>query len=298
MISIGMSTSCVYPLGMEQAFRLAHLAGYDGVEIMITNDPGTQDADGLLKLSERYSMPILSVHAPVLLLTTFVYGRDPRVKLEKSAEHADRLGAGSVVVHPPFRWQSDYADQFETIVRETAQATGVDICVENMFPWKVGGRGIKAYKPSPDPLEMDVDAMTLDFSHASLAGRDSLQMAQAMGDKLKHVHLCDGSKSADEGQILDEHLPPGRGTQPVAETLTWLAENHWTGNVVAEVITRKEKEQQPKLDVLVETVAFAKRYIGQEHAERDPLAVGAQVMQSARKERKAAKREARDTERS
>jgi hypothetical protein len=164
MISIGMSTSCVYPLGMEQAFRLARLAGYDGVEVMITNDPTTQDADALLRLSERYSMPILSVHAPVLLLTTFVYGRDPRVKLERSAEHAARLGAGSVVVHPPFRWQSGYADEFERIVRETAQANGVDICVENMFPWKVGGRGIKAYKPSSYPLDMDVDAMTLDCS--------------------------------------------------------------------------------------------------------------------------------------
>ena len=56
MISIGMSTSCVYPLGMEQAFRLARLAGYDGVEVMITNDPTTQDADALLRLSERYSI--------------------------------------------------------------------------------------------------------------------------------------------------------------------------------------------------------------------------------------------------
>jgi sugar phosphate isomerase/epimerase len=293
MISIGMSTSCVYPLGMEQAFRLARLAGYDGIEVMITNDPTSQDADALLRLSERYSMPILSVHAPVLLLTTFVYGRDPRVKLEKSAEHAARLGAGSVVVHPPFRWQADYADEFETIVRETAQANGVDICVENMFPWKVGGRGIKAYKPSSDPLEMDVDAMTLDFSHASLAGRDSLQMAMDMGDRLKHIHLCDGRRSADEGQILDEHLLPGHGTQPVAETLTWLAENQWTGNVVAEVITRKEKEQQPKLDALIETVAFARKHLGQEHAERDPLGVGPSHMMKARAERKAAKREAK-----
>jgi sugar phosphate isomerase/epimerase len=293
MISIGMSTSCVYPLGMEQAFRLARLAGYDGIEVMITNDPTTQDADALLRLSDRYSIPILSVHAPVLLLTTFVYGRDPRLKLERSAEHAARLGAPSVVVHPPFRWQSDYADEFERIVRETSDANGVDICVENMFPWKVGGRGIKAYKPSSDPLDMDVDAMTLDFSHASLAGRDSLQLAMAMGDRLKHVHLCDGTKSADEGQILDEHLPPGRGTQPVAETLTWLAENHWTGNVVAEVITRKDKSEKAKLEVLIESVAFAKQYVGQEHAERDPLGIGPTHMMKARAERRAARRDAK-----
>jgi sugar phosphate isomerase/epimerase len=290
MISIGMSTSCVYPLGMEQAFRLARLAGYDGIEVMITNDPTTQDADALLRLSDRYSIPILSVHAPVLLLTTFVYGRDPRLKLERSAEHAARLGAPSVVVHPPFRWQSDYADEFERIVRETSDANGVDICVENMFPWKVGGRGIKAYKPSSDPLDMDVDAMTLDFSHASLAGRDSLQLAMAMGDRLKHVHLCDGTKSADEGQILDEHLPPGRGTQPVAETLTWLADNHWDGNVVAEVTLHKIRDEKVKLRMLKETVAFAKLYLGQEHEEREPLVVGGPKV---RQQKKAARRNLR-----
>ena len=40
-----MSSSCVYPLGVEHVFRLARLAGYDGVEVMVTNDPVTQDAD-------------------------------------------------------------------------------------------------------------------------------------------------------------------------------------------------------------------------------------------------------------
>ena len=296
MISIGMSTACVYPLSVEQAFRLARLAGFDSIEVMITNDPVTQDAEALRKLSERYSLPIVSVHAPVLLLTTFVYGRDPQVKLERSAELAAELGAPSVVVHPPFRWQSDYARNFERIVRETASRTGVDICVENMFPWKVGGKNLKAYAPSPDPRDLDVDKMTLDFSHASLAGRDSLEMAMGMGlERLQHIHLCDGSKSVDEGMIFDEHLVPGRGTQPVAETLTWLAENDWNGHIVAEVITRKIKEEQPKLDVLVETVAFAKQYVGQDHAQRDPLEVGPNGIVKARVERRAARREARSS---
>ncbi len=292
MISIGMSTSCVYPQGVEQAFRLARLAGYDGVEVMVTNDPVTQDADFLLALSARYSMPILAIHAPVLLLTTFVWGRDPQVKLERSAELAATVGASTVVVHPPFRWQAGYAQNFERIVHETAARTGVDIAVENMFPWKVGGKNLKAYAPSPDPIDLDSRAMTLDFSHASLAGRDSLEYAIAMGSRLRHVHLCDGTRSVDEGNMFDEHLVPGRGTQPVAETLTWLAENHWTGNVIAEVNLRKVRDEQSKLDLLIETVAFAKEYVGQEHAVRDPIAVaadGAITRRVVRRARRAAR---------
>ena len=132
-------------------------------------------------LARRYEMPVLAIHAPVLLFTQFVWGRDQRVKLQKSAELARDVGATTVVVHPPFRWQSGYAENFLDIVRELAADTGVEIAVENMFPWKVSGRSLQAYLPGIDPVVMDCDAITLDFSHAALARLDSLEMAKAAG---------------------------------------------------------------------------------------------------------------------
>jgi sugar phosphate isomerase/epimerase len=225
---------------------------------MVTNDAATQDADGLRALVEQYGIPVLSIHAPVLLLTHFVWGRDPQVKLEKSAELARAVGADSVVVHPPFRWQAAYARDFERIVRQTANKYEVEIAVENMFPWKVRGRSLKAYAPSSDPTLMDVDSMTIDFSHASLAGRDSLELAIAMGTKLRHVHLCDGTGSMDEGKIFDEHLLPGRGSEPVAEVLEYLVREGWSGSVVAEINTRKAKTEEERMAMLVETVTFAR----------------------------------------
>ncbi|MFT4030361.1 MAG: sugar phosphate isomerase/epimerase [Protaetiibacter sp.] len=295
MISLGMSTTCVYPFAVEHAFRIARMAGFDSMEVMVTNDPVTQDAAKLLEISERYGLPISAIHAPVLLLTTFVWGRDPQVKLERSGELAAAVGADAVVVHPPFRWQSGYAQNFERIVRQTARNSGIEVAVENMFPWTVRGRSMKAYAPSPDPLDLDVDHMTLDFSHASLSGRDSLEMAIAMGSRLRHIHLCDGKTSAADGAILDEHLLPGEGTQPVAETLQYLARTGWTGNVVAEVNVRQEKDEQYRLEKLVQTVAFAREHLSQEHATRDPIAAGRddlplKIRQARRHEKKAAKR--------
>jgi sugar phosphate isomerase/epimerase len=258
MLRIGMSTSCVYPLSTEHGFRFARLAGYDGVEVMVTNDETTQSASSLLALSAKYDMPILSIHAPVLLLTHFVWGRDPMVKLERSADLARGVGASTVVVHPPFRWQAGYAENFLQIVRETQELYGVDIAVENMFPWKVAGRSLKAYSPGWDPRTMDCDSVTLDFSHAALSGQDGLELARAFGDRLRHVHLCDGSGSLDEGRVFDEHLLPGYGSQPVAEVLELLGSQHWTGNVVAEVNTRKARTEQERLEMLVETLDFAR----------------------------------------
>lgn len=262
MIHIGMSTSSVYPLPPENAFRLSRLAGFDGVEVMVTNDEVTQSAEALLELSKKYEQKILSIHAPVLLLTHFVWGRDPRVKLERSAELARAVGASTVVVHPPFRWQAQYARDFLRIVRETATAYGVEIAVENMFPWKVARQNLKAYSPGTDPTTMDCDAMTLDFSHAALSGRDSLELAKAMGSRLRHVHLCDGSGSMDEGRIFDEHLLPGRGNEPVAEVLEYLVDQGWEGSVIAEVNTRKAKSEEGRLVLLRETLAFAQTHLG------------------------------------
>ena len=146
-----------------------------------------------------------------------------------------------------------------------------------MFPWSFGGKSLKAYAPSPDPLDLDVDHMTLDFSHASLSGRDSLEMAMAMGDRLRHIHLCDGRKSFQQGNMFDEHLAPGRGTQPVAETLQYLANSGWDGQIVAEVVTHKVRDWKKKLGLMIETVAFAREHLAQTHELREhlPLAAGA-----------------------
>jgi sugar phosphate isomerase/epimerase len=277
-------------MGVEQSFKLARLAGYDGLEVMVTTDPVSKDADAIRQLIDRYELPVLSIHAPSLFWMQLVGGRDAQVKLEKSAELAAQVGASAVVVHPPFRWERMYATQFERIVRQTAQNSGVEICVENMFPWKVAHKTLKAYAPSPDPLDLDVDAMTLDFSHASLTGRDSLEYAMAMGDKLRHIHLCDGRRSVDDGNSHDEHLVPGRGTQPVAETLRYLAERDFTGHVIAEIGLHKVRNPQVRLDALVETVAFAKQHLDQEHATREPISVGARINgRSVRRAKKAAR---------
>lgn len=286
MISIGMSTSCNFPARVESSFQLASLAGYDGLEVMVTTDPVSYDAKALQELSARYAMPILSIHAPSLFWMQ-LFGGTARVKLERSAALAASVGASTVVVHPPFRWEDGYAKNFERIVRQTAANEGVTIAVENMFPWKIGNKNLKAYAPSPDPLDLDVDHMTLDFSHASLSGRDSLDYAMAMGDRLSHIHLCDGLRSVDEGNMHDEHLVPGHGNQPVAETLTWLDNQGFEGHVIAEIGLHKIRNQQTKLDMLIETAAFAKEYLGQEHTTREPITVGRRELITGRTVRRA-----------
>lgn len=261
MITVGLSTSSVYPLPLEQTFALAAGLGYDGVEVMVTRDKRTQSVDELRHLEELYGVPVLSIHAPVLLLTHFVWGTDPETKLRKSAELARDVGASTVVVHPPFRWQREYATNFMQIVREISVDTGVSISVENMFPWKMSGRSVEAYAPSADITQYDCEHVTLDFSHAALSGHDAMTLAERVGNRLSHVHLCDGSGALDDGKVFDEHLLPGTGGQPVAEVLSMLAHNGWSGSVIAEVNTRKAKDERDRVRMLKETLDFAREHL-------------------------------------
>ena len=261
-----MGTTSVMPRRLHDAFRLAAEAGYDGVEIMVTSDPDTRNPRVISALSDRYGMPVLSIHAPVLVLTAFVFGADPHRKLDRSAALARQVGAHTVVVHPPFRWQTRAARDFTRSVREVSDRYAVMVAVENMFPVTVGGHDRNAYAPDWNPGSLDVTALTLDFSHATLAGVSALELAGQWGDRLRHVHLCDGSSTEPNDLMFDEHLVPGRGVQPVAEVLGLLARRGFSGSIIAEVTTRAcGLDDDQRLQWLSETLDFARRAVA-DHA--------------------------------
>ena len=78
-------------------------------------------------------------------------------------------------------------------------------------------------------------------------------MAQALGSRLAHVHLTDGS-----GSTRDEHLVPGRGAQPAQQLLEHLADTDYAGEIVVEINTRKAVDQQAREADLLESLAFAR----------------------------------------
>jgi sugar phosphate isomerase/epimerase len=89
---VGLSTSSVYPESTASCFELAGRLGYDGVEVMVGIDPVSRDVDALVQLREYHDVPVLSVHAPTLLVTQGTWGNDPWEKLERSAVAAHRSG--------------------------------------------------------------------------------------------------------------------------------------------------------------------------------------------------------------
>lgn len=258
-IRVGLSNASVYPESTVRCFELAERLGYDGVEVMVGIDPVSRDVDALVQLRDFHDVEVLSVHAPTLLVTQGTWGNDPWEKLERSAIAARRLGADTVVVHPPFRWQRSYAREFVAGVRRLERTTGITFAVENMFPWR-GPRGseLRAYSPGWDPTGQDYDHLTLDLSHASTSRLQSLDLVQAWGKRLRHVHLTDG-----DGSVKDAHLFPGDGDQQAAVVLRCLVEQGFDGHLVLEVNTRSHKSRQLREESLAGALAWIREILGQ-----------------------------------
>lgn len=260
-VPVALSTSSVYPERTADAFQLAARLGYDGVEVMVYTDPASQSGDALERLVDYHQIPVLAVHAPSLLLTQLVWGWEPWSKLVKAKDLAERLGAKTVVLHPPFRWQRDYVRGFEQGLAKIAEETSVTFAVENMFPLRAGTAEMSGFAPHWDPVGLDVPSVTLDLSHTAASGSDAMAMASALGSRLAHVHLADGIGGNQQGLTTDEHLVPGRGRQPCAELLRGLSATGYQGIIVAEVNTRRAASRVERVADLEETLAFAREHL-------------------------------------
>jgi sugar phosphate isomerase/epimerase len=252
--AVALSTASVYPERTPDAFETAANLGYDGVEVMVTGDPVSQDVDVLRRLSDYHHIPVLAIHAPCLLITQRVWGREPWGKLQRAKDVAEKLGAKVVVVHPPFRWQRDYAREFESGLARMGEETDVVFAVENMFPLRARGTEVVPYAPHWNPVDQDYQHVTLDLSHTAVSGSDALDMADKLGSRLAHVHLADGTGATNR----DEHLVPGRGGQPCARLLEQLAAGGYPGVVVLEVGTRRALSREDRRSDLAEALAFTR----------------------------------------
>lgn len=276
-IRVGLSTASVYPENTEAAFRYAADLGYDGVELMVWAETASQSVTTVRGYARRYGVQVLAVHAPCLLISQRVWGADPVTKLERSVHTAEALGADTVVVHPPFRWQRRYAEGFAAQVAALEESSEVVVAVENMFPMRADtlfgrgeraaqrlarrggpGWGLTAFSPSYDPTDTGFEHYTLDLSHTATAGADALALAARMGPNLAHLHLADG-----RGAAHDEHLVPGEGSQPCTQVCAQLVAAGFSGHAVAEINTQNARGAAARAAMLGRTLAFAREHLNQ-----------------------------------
>jgi sugar phosphate isomerase/epimerase len=218
------STGPLFARPLDWALGVIMEAGYDGVELMVTQDPATQDAARIAAAAEREGAGVPAVHGPFLLLTRRVFGTDLTVKARRSIELAGELGADLMIVHPPFRWQRDFHRWLTDEADDEAAALGTRVAVENLYPVSVAGRPVRFHRYTAPEHLAPFHHVVLDTSHFGVAGVDINEAYAVLRDQAVHLHVSD-----NRGGGRDSHAPLGHGLLPLARFLHTVGRDELRG---------------------------------------------------------------------
>jgi sugar phosphate isomerase/epimerase len=248
------ATGPFFMFSLEETFELIGEAGFDGAELMIMQDKLSQDPHRLGALAARYGVPVPAVHGPFLVATWLVFGTDPKGKLERCVRFAETAKVSTVVIHPPYRWQTQYADWLDEAIPRIREETGVTIAVENMFPINVNGRSLRFFSGT-DPAELGRwPSLVLDTSHLAVCGGDLLAAWDELADRVAHLHV-----SNNDGRGRDTHGLLDRGVLPIGDFLQRVAAGGFGGAVTLELDVRTwADDRKALLEVLRENLGIAR----------------------------------------
>ncbi len=231
---LACSTSCFWMWELDRAFGTLAQAGFDAVELMVTRDPHTQSPDTPRRLAKREGVSIVAVHAPMLVVTRRVWGPNFLQIIERSAELAKGVGAGVVVIHPPYLWELRYQAWLLGQLDHYREEHGIVLSVENMFHLWVRGRPVRGHRwVSPSEVTRFAQ-ITLDTSHCGVDGHDILEVLEQVGHRTAHIHLSDNL-----GQHRDSHALPGAGTLPLEDFVKRLPDFGFGGALSLELDLRE-----------------------------------------------------------
>ena len=173
------------------------------------------------------------------------------------ATAAEQLGAATVVVHPPFRWQREYARAFvEGIARMEAE-TDVVFAVENMYP--VAGAAVASAGVRPatgTPAEHGLPTRhPRPVAHGGVRARDAVEMAAASSATGSRTCTSPTGPAPPRTSTWCPGAAPSRARRCSS---CWPARG-FAGTVVLEVSTpaRPSTEAEREAD-LAEALAFAR----------------------------------------
>ncbi len=204
-------------------------------------------------------VPILAIHAPCLIITQRVWTTDPWIEAaegavrRRAARRADRRRPPAVPVaarlraqlppghRPAWRTRPTSGSRWRTCSRCGCAAAR---CRPTSRPGTSRRRrALPRLHAGPVPLGR------VAVGHAGDAGRDGRAAAPP------------AHRATAPAWHADEHLIPGRGTQPCAEVLERSPRAGFDGHVIVEVNTRRALDRAEREADLAEALAFCRLHL-------------------------------------
>lgn len=236
-MSLGISSSCFYPLETELAIEEISKNKITCTEIFYNSaiERKSYFTDNIIKIKEETGLQISALHPmssfsePYMIFSEYTRRfEEARDDFMRYFETAAELGASFINLHgdrPTGKLSvEEYCQRFG-IMAEDAKGFGVTLCQENV-------NGYRSADPEflKDMVKElgDLASFTLDIKQCIRAGYTVPEIAEAMDNKICHVHISDHSPAGD-------CLLPGRGGFDFAALFETLKANGYKGDFMIEV---------------------------------------------------------------
>jgi sugar phosphate isomerase/epimerase len=253
-LRLSFSTGALYHLPLRTVFSLAHEAGFVGVELVYSPEVAQRDAMSIRRLSQEYSLPVLSVHPSVV-----PYPGCNRVAhiLPRLVSLAERLDCPLVVLHTPkvTTLEEPRGKEFvEVLLRERERCSspriergveyrGLQIAVENAGFYRPSDarfilHNVFQLRDLADRYNLP---LTFDTSHAGTSPYGVLGAYEILRRRVVNVHFSDLRPRRIRPDwrplytVLSHHQMPGEGVLPLAAFVRALLADGYAGIFTLEV---------------------------------------------------------------
>ena len=260
-MDIGISTGCLYPMLTEDCLKTLCETGFRNFEIFFNtfSELETDYLDGIAEILSRFNAKVKSIHPftsgfeSYLLFSNYERRFYDGVRLyEKYFRTAKYLGADKVVLHgltTAYRsslTDSEYFRRFR-ILRNSAYEYGVMLLQENVNLFRSNNIGF--IKNMTDEIP-DSAGFVCDVKQAVRGGISPLEMIQAMGSYLKHIHINDFD---DKGNCV----LPGKGCFNFSEFFDTIKNTGFDDDIIIEVY----RFSFDKVNELADSYQFLKKFL-------------------------------------
>ncbi|MDD2955918.1 MAG: sugar phosphate isomerase/epimerase [Oscillospiraceae bacterium] len=258
----GISTSSYYPLETLEALKSLGKAGVGSTELFFNSASELTDryVDELKAVAKHYGVRVVSVHPftsgfePFLFFSNYPRRlEDGRRFYEQYFRAAQRLGAEICVLHGDHHGgrlsEEEYFERF-ALLSDDARRYGVTLAQENVARCRCREPG---FVRRMSAALGEKAAFVLDLKQALRSGTDAYSMAQAMGNRLLHVHVSDSGPAGD-------CLAPGNGNFDFARFFQTTASLGYQGSWMIELYRENyptERELLKSLALLSDTLEKA-----------------------------------------
>lgn len=237
-MDIALSTGCLYKYSLSEIFRIAKEAGFDGVELLISQSNCNVGIDYIQKLSDKYEIPILSLHSPFIACDGWGGFWD---RVHRSLVIATQLSIPLVNFHPPsglmprHRLNNELSEHVQ-IYRDILKDSGATLTIENLptvrtfrislVNWLLPRLANNMYQIADFAADNEIH-VTFDTTHVGTTGVDLLEAYTVFRDRIVNIHLSDYDGRS-------QHLLPGTGYLPLERLLTQIKRDGYDGIITLE----------------------------------------------------------------